>query len=81
MVNASLNKQFLRRGFESPCCAGLIAGFKARSGGPLLPFNVFNDGADSRDSGSEQCVGVFKPLGKIEDGRQIVGINEILLAM
>jgi hypothetical protein len=37
--------------------------------------------AGSRDSGSEQSVGLFNPLGKIERGLKIIGINEILLAM
>jgi hypothetical protein len=37
--------------------------------------------AGSRDSGSEQCVGLLNPLGKIERGLKIIGINEILLAM
>ncbi len=60
---------------------GLITGFKARSGAPLITFQCFNDGGDSRDSGSDQCVGLFKPVGKIEHGLQIIWINEILLAM
>jgi hypothetical protein len=63
------------------CCAGLKAGFKARSRELLLPFNVSTTGAESRDSGSEQCVGLFNPLGKIEHRLKIIGINEILLAM
>jgi len=49
-----------------------------------LNNNLFawNDpAAGSRDCGREQCVGLFNPLGKIERGLKIIGINEILLAM
>jgi hypothetical protein len=49
-----------------------------------LNNNLFawNDpAAGSRDCGREQCVGLFNPLGKIERGLKIIGINEILLPM
>jgi hypothetical protein len=58
----------------------VIAGFKARSGAPLLPFNVSTTPATAAIL-EAQCVGLFKPVGKIEYGLQIIGINEILLAM
>jgi hypothetical protein len=35
MVNSILNKRFLRQAFEFPA-PGMMAGFKARSGGRLL---------------------------------------------
>jgi hypothetical protein len=44
----------------------LIAGFKARSGGRLLRFDVSTATPKARDSGSEQRIGLFDPSGKIE---------------
>jgi len=80
MVNSSLNKQFLRRAFELPA-AGIDRWLQSKIRRAFITFRCFNDGVGSRDSGSEQCVGLFNALGKIEHGLKIIGINEILLAM
>jgi len=82
LVNAILNKQFLRPAFELPA-VGFDRWPQSEISAPLLPFTVSTPKAfgGSRDSGNEKCVGLFNPPGKIEDGLKVIGINEIRLAM
>jgi hypothetical protein len=60
-----LNKQFPRRAFELPA-AETDRWLQSKIRRAFITFQCFNDDARSGDSESEQCVGLFNPLGKIE---------------
>jgi len=44
-------------------------------------FQLRKRSEEARSSGSEQRIGLFKRLGKIDYRLKIIGINEILLAI
>jgi hypothetical protein len=60
---------------------GLIAGFKARSGGPLLPFNVSTTAPKAVILEANNALVFSNHKARLSTDLKIVGINEILLAM